>query len=364
MELCLSVLPVMVIDVAGSVATMLVAMLMIREGALYYRSDPEDPLRIYMVWFTVVMFLFAFSRCFGHIIRYVLFMTPYAALWPQISPVSGTVNTVTILGIAAITFFFRNVEAMFQRMRRDREKLEEMSREILRLNETLPDFISSRIKVEMALHLAHEIRNPVMIIGNMTHKLLRECTAGGKIKERLGLILRQAEELEDLVYQLENKLDEKSSSFTAIDVNELGERLVDDYKDLADEKGIALYLDRWPSPLLVQGNIGLLHRAAAHLVQNAIDACAQGNSVEIATLLSNEGIVLSVRDDGPGIPGEVLESLFHDDGSGKGSRPHLGLPYVKRVVEEHLGRLVIRSRNPGTEASIVLPTHLGELKEE
>ncbi len=361
-SICLSLLPVIIIDVVGSVATVVLALLMVREGILYHRTDPEDPLRVYMVWFSLVLALFATSRFTGHILRYLVSFLGHPQWWRKIAPFSGTINTVSLLAIAVVTFFFRNVEAMVQRIRRDGRRLEAMSREILRLNETLPHFISSRIKMEMALRLAHEIRNPVMVIGNMTHKLLRECTAGGKIKERLGLILREAEKLEDLVYQFENTMDGKGPEFEAVDINEIGERVVEDHREMAQAKGIALVLDRWASPLLVQGNGALLVRAAAHLVQNALDACSSGNSVEVATRLTSRGIVLAVRDDGPGIPQEVIDELFgaapHEAG-----KPHLGLPYVRRVVEEHLGRLEIESRpGEGTEARIILPTHLGELQ--
>ena len=359
---CLSMVPVVAVDVVGSMASAAVALLMVREALLYRGADPDDPLRVYMAWFSGVLCLFATSRLAGHLLRYLLALSGHPAWWRRLAPFSGTVNTIALLAMAVVTFFFRDVEAMFQRVRRDGRRLEEMGREILRLNETLPQFISSRTKVEMALGLAHRLRNPVMVIGNMANKLLRECTAGGKIKERLKLILQESERLEELVYGFEKGVDGKGPGLEPVDLNEIGEEVVEEHLELAQAKGIALVLDRWAAPLPVQGNRPLLMRAVAHLVQNALDACGSGNTVEVATRLADEGIVLAVRDDGPGIPKEVVDELFGAAASGAG-RPHLGLPYVRRVVEEHLGRLEIQERpQGGTEVRVVLPTHLGELR--
>ncbi|HMT12933.1 MAG TPA: HAMP domain-containing sensor histidine kinase, partial [Ignavibacteria bacterium] len=78
----------------------------------------------------------------------------------------------------------------------------------------------------------------------------------------------------------------------------------------------------------------------------------------VKTRANSHSVYLEVSDNGPGIPGENIEKIFRpffsSKGYGKGTG--LGLPIVKRIVEEHKGTIQVRSApGKGTTFVISLP---------
>jgi len=99
--------------------------------------------------------------------------------------------------------------------------------------------------------------------------------------------------------------------------------------------------------------------AVANLVSNAIDACADGGAVSIATTDAGSGRVsIEVSDTGTGIAGDQLARVFDPFYTTKpvGSGTGLGLAIAKQVVDEHGGDIVLDSRpGEGTRVRMVLP---------
>ncbi|WP_114238417.1 HAMP domain-containing sensor histidine kinase [Dyella sp. C9] len=108
----------------------------------------------------------------------------------------------------------------------------------------------------------------------------------------------------------------------------------------AAERGISLKVDA-PAPAVVSGNELLLERAFDNLISNAIKFSPPGGDVELQVRADAERATLSIRDHGPGVPPDELDSLFRPlfrgsnavraDGHG------LGLAIVERVVRAHGG---------------------------
>jgi len=110
-----------------------------------------------------------------------------------------------------------------------------------------------------------------------------------------------------------------------------------------------------------------LHRAVLNVVTNAIDAAAdahEGAKVEVSTEFFQEKGTLRivVSDNGPGIPTELIDSLFSPFVSGKKGRgTGLGLPVSQKIIHEHGGRILVESTPTGgsrfaLELPAVLPT--------
>jgi signal transduction histidine kinase len=114
----------------------------------------------------------------------------------------------------------------------------------------------------------------------------------------------------------------------------------------------------------MQGNGQLLKIAIMHIIRNAIEAGAAGDTVHVGTELTNRGIALKVQDDGPGIPQKLLQHIYEPFYSTDEGETGLGIPYVKQIVTEHQGSILITSRERvGTTVEIDLPTHLGMRQE-
>lgn len=361
----ISLMPVWAIDIIGSTLMIIGSVMCLRTAYAIQARDRESPLAIYLVWFCGAIFAFAVSRSLGHIVKHLLFFTGHREVWKNLAPISGSINSITFVVIAAVTLFFQRMQALINRMARDRDKIERASRELLDLNRALGSTVFERTRAEMALRVAHDIRNPAAIIGGLVKRMTQEIgQQGGPESDRLARVKEQAERLEEMVARLETIRTEAPGAFVPLDVNGLVEDCAALLQPEATEKGASFVLKLSPALLLFQGNEQLMKIAIMHLVRNSIEACRPGDTIVIATELSEKGVVLRVDDSGPGIPAEILAHIFTPFLETKDGGTGLGLPYVRQIVEEHNGTLALKSAvGTGTSAEVVLPTHLGVLRQ-
>ena len=359
--------PIWIIDFFGSAAMILLSAMCLYLVRRLFNKDPESPLFNYLFWFIGAIFAFSVSRSLGHIIRHILYFAGHSELWKQLAPISGSINSITFVVIASVTLFFYRMQTIMVRMGRDRSRIEKTSREILELNKNIESIIFERTKAEMALRVAHDVRNPVMIIGGLVRRLLKstseECLED---KNRLLLISEQALKLEQLVKSFEQVRPARKITFSPLDLNQIVDATLEVVEPEATKKDITILLDRVQSPLHMLGNEQHLRVALMHIIRNAIEASGSGNIVQISTELNDKGIEVMIKDDGPGIAPEILEHIYKpffltDSGEETG----LGIPYVKQIISEHKGSMIIdSSKQTGTSVHITLPTHLGILHEK
>ena len=109
-------------------------------------------------------------------------------------------------------------------------------------------------------------------------------------------------------------------------------------------------------PVVVPGVKDDLHRLALNLIENSLRHTPPGTHIRASTLASDGYAVLSVEDDGPGIPPEIRQRVFERfvrSGHGSG----LGLAIVRAVAESHGGTVELHKpkSGPGTRLVITLP---------
>jgi two-component system, OmpR family, sensor kinase len=108
---------------------------------------------------------------------------------------------------------------------------------------------------------------------------------------------------------------------------------------------------------IVAGSRDELHRLALNLMENAIKHTPPGTHIHAAVERSNGHVVLTVADDGPGIPDELRERIFERFTRGDGDRGGsfgLGLSIVRAVAESHDGTVVVAPSAPGGGARFVV----------
>jgi signal transduction histidine kinase len=126
-----------------------------------------------------------------------------------------------------------------------------------------------------------------------------------------------------------------------------------------DARGVDLKV-RPVLPLLVEVDPKELRRAVYNLLLNACQAVSRGDRpawVSIETSMSPDGLHVTVRDSGPGVPEGIRETLFHPFVSeGKHSGVGLGLALAKRIAEAHGGSIRLQESGGGNTAfTITLP---------
>jgi two-component system, OmpR family, sensor kinase len=115
--------------------------------------------------------------------------------------------------------------------------------------------------------------------------------------------------------------------------------------------------------LAIRGTSDELHRLVLNLIQNAVLHTPAGTSVEVAARRAGDDVVLTVSDDGPGIPADLRDRIFDrfvrgagDRGGANGRGSGLGLAIVRAVAEAHGGTVqVADSESGGARFTVSLP---------
>lgn len=358
----ITMLPVWLVDFGGALALIILSGLCLNHALALARADRESPLVIFLLWFCGALFVFSLSRSPGHILKHIFAFAGRGDLWLPLEPYSGSFNSMAFIVIASVTLFFNRIETIMEQMVRDREKIEKNTQELFRLNKEIEAVIAERTRAGMALRIAHEVRNPVTIIGGMVRRLLNAYPAEEEGRLKLSHILDQARRLENLVSKFESVRPESKKIFAPLDLNPIVAEAVESLQKEARVKEVSLMPALSQTPLFFHGNSSLIKIALAHLLRNAVNACGKKNRIIIATEMTSAGCQVTITDDGPGISKEMLEVIFDPYLHINRQSTGLGLPYVKQIINEHMGTVTITSeQGKGTTVLIVLPTHLGEL---
>ena len=126
----------------------------------------------------------------------------------------------------------------------------------------------------------------------------------------------------------------------------------------ARQKRVTVTLDLEPDLPLVPAYGGELSQVWANMLENALDAVHEGGHVVLAAQRAHGGTVLvSVTDDGPGIPDEIKPKIFDPFFTTKavGEGTGLGLDIARRIVRRHNGSIDVESKPGRTEFRVVLP---------
>jgi PAS domain S-box-containing protein len=204
--------------------------------------------------------------------------------------------------------------------------------------------------------ISHELKTPVALIKGYADTLLREDASWDKqtTKESLTVILEEADRLNELV---DNLLDASrlqagalplEMSDVALDV--LANRVAKRFQTQTEIHEITVnFPDDFP---YVIGDPGRLGQVLDNLVSNAIKYSPQGGHIAIEGRVTPKEVVVTISDQGVGIPLEesqrVFERFFRGQRERHQSTPGagLGLYLAKAIVEAHNGRMWVES-NPG-----------------
>jgi signal transduction histidine kinase len=219
-------------------------------------------------------------------------------------------------------------------------------------------------RIEAAMHqlhtvtgsLAHDLRSPLTAMrGNLELSL----TALDETR-RQEAIIACIEELDQLNDFLNTSLDVAEARADAlqlhserIDLGAMLRSMIELYEPSMTEHGLTLRFD-CPEPVHIVGDLSLLHRLFANLLNNEMVHLPAGCSVLLCLRQGLGTIQFQLEDNGPGFPAEVLEHLFGQRVKGAGSKGHgIGLAFVDAVARAHGGSVRI-SNLPEGGAKILL----------
>ncbi len=125
-----------------------------------------------------------------------------------------------------------------------------------------------------------------------------------------------------------------------------------------DSPSIRIRFRASPGVPRIQGHHDVLGQALRNLVVNAMEALAEGSGsqIEVAVTSSKNEVQPLVRDDGPGLPAELIDDIWLPDVTTRRRGSGLGLAMVRRAAEIHGGTAIARNRlEGGAEVELRLP---------
>jgi signal transduction histidine kinase len=206
--------------------------------------------------------------------------------------------------------------------------------------------------------LAHEVRNPLNAARlqlELLERRLRRMTLDPKLVEPSQLANHEIERLTALLDDFLSFARPPELHRRDHDVMEICRQVVDLERPLAQGKNVDLALADH-APIVAQVDSGKLHQIVQNLVRNALEAAPSGGHVSISVHNSLPNSVhIEVRDDGPGIPREVLPRIFEPFFSTKEKGTGMGMAIVHSLVALHGGQVAIASDATGTVFDVTIP---------
>ncbi|NDV27110.1 nitrogen regulation protein NR(II) [Desulfovibrio sp. JC010] len=206
---------------------------------------------------------------------------------------------------------------------------------------------------ELSAYIAHEIRNPLMAMGGFAKVLIKDESIDSSGREKIQIILEEAQRLDRLLKSILSFVRSRDVQKNNIDVNRVAADAMQLLSLGCQLQEIEVEMDLDPSHPLGIGGVEQIRQCLINLVRNSMEAMPEGGRLKISSGISENHVWLEVRDSGPGISDEIRTHAFDPFFSGKVNGNGLGLPMVKKIMEEFGGEVELASR-PGKGTSVAL----------
>ncbi|MBA9079696.1 MULTISPECIES: sensor histidine kinase [Rufibacter] len=224
---------------------------------------------------------------------------------------------------------------------------------------------------EFLADVSHELKTPIFAAQGFIHTLLDGAMDDERVRDKF--LMKAAKSLDGLdtlvqdlitISQLEKGVIQMKKA--PFDLNELGQEVFEQLEGKAASKHITLHLLTPPHEVFdVLADRGRIKQVLINLIDNAIKYGLENGNIWLSFQDGKKKTLITVRDDGPGIPKEHLNRIFERfyridksrtrDTSGGGSG--LGLAISKHIVEAHQSVIAVSSEvGQGTTLRFKLPT--------
>lgn len=228
-----------------------------------------------------------------------------------------------------------------------------------------------KLRRELVANVSHDLRSPLASIQGYLETILhKEPNISPEERSKYyETVLRNTKKLGSLIEELFelSKFDaqEIQPDLEPVSMAELAQDLVQQFKPIAEQKGITLQAVLPEEPVnLVYADIALMERAISNLIDNALKHTPEGGTVSIISSNDHENVSFTISDTGKGIAEENIQRIFdrfyqEDPSRTVGSGAGLGLSIAQKILELHGSKLSVQSGiGIGTSFSFILsPNH-------
>ncbi len=208
----------------------------------------------------------------------------------------------------------------------------------------------------LAAGVAHEVNTPLTGISSYAQLLLAETSEDDPKYRLLKKMEQQTFRASNLVNNLLDLIANRPRTRELVTLDELVRNTVTLHEELFHAKRITIRCDLLP--IKVRGNFQDLQQVLTNILLNARDAVADGGNISIKVSEEHERVLIRVRDDGKGIPADIIGRIFDPlvtTKRGQGGTG-LGLAISRRLVHACDGEITVDSKpGEGSEFTVTLP---------
>ena len=213
---------------------------------------------------------------------------------------------------------------------------------------------------KMAAMITHEVRNPLSSIGLNTELLEEELGAlpperAAEARSLVAAIISEIDRLTDITEEYLTFAGLPKPKLRLESVGKVVADLVEFEREALRHRGVRLILELSPKLPSVRLDEAQIRQALRNLIRNAAEAASERDDplVTVGGAADGAAVRISVRDNGNGVPEEMLDKLFEPFASAKKGGTGLGLALSQQIAREHGGELEVVS-HPGEGATFTL----------
>ncbi|MGX8011127.1 sensor histidine kinase [Mesorhizobium sp. ORM8.1] len=217
---------------------------------------------------------------------------------------------------------------------------------------------------EVSANIAHDLKTPLNRLQMILESAADRTASGNDVEAELADARAESQQINDtfdaLLRIAQIEAGARKARFVDLDVGPVIETIGEVYGDVAEDDGKSLLTKIIPgAKWYIHGDRDLLMQMLANLVENALRHCPPGTTIELSLTRQGDRVLVTVGDNGPGIPAEERENVFRRlyrlDSSRTTPGSGLGLSLVKAVADLHGATIKLEDRNPGLAVMVNFP---------
>jgi PAS domain S-box-containing protein len=235
-----------------------------------------------------------------------------------------------------------------RRAQEERERLRQLETDLAHVNRL-------SIMGELTASLAHEILHPIATARNNARAGMRFLEMSppnlDEVREALACVVRDADRGKDIVSRIRDHIKKAPPREEPVDLTEAINEVIVMVRNAIDRNRVSVRTCLMAQKACVRGDRVQLQQVVLNLILNAVEAMTSVEEGERELLISTEsqgsGILVAVRDTGPGVDPEHLDRIFKPFYTTKVSGIGMGLSICRSIINAHGGQLWAEANQPG-----------------
>ncbi len=274
-----------------------------------------------------------------------------AGITPDLPETEAGPYVLRVAVLVLLTFCCYGVQVLFAGQLRNEEEQKEYAVRTEQL----------RSAGRLAAEVAHQIKNPLAIINNVTFSLQKKFTKEKpEAAAQIEIIREEVAKADRIITEVMGYAQLSEGRVQKLNVIDELNRAIEAVFPANVPTGVRIHRDfsgSFPPLLMQQGHFA---EAVGNLLQNARDAVEGHGQVQVgARYLADHSVEITVRDDGPGVPPDRREQIFEAYFTTKERGTGLGLAVVKHNTELYGGRVRVESElGKGAKFTLLFPAKM------